>query len=162
MFKITTVTGVKEVEGTPYSIPELPAIEMFIHKDLNGRQYTISEVTTGKAMATENKLKEVKNKLLQIALNVGVDKINEIIKSNYTVEQFENTYNKYVVLRAEFENIFNFDMPKDYLCGGLDVIRLSDRLGISDLDISMKDYIGQKYGNRAVEVCKELMHIKGI
>ena len=46
MFKITTIRGVMEVEGTPYSIPELPAIEMFIHKDTMSDNYTISEVTT--------------------------------------------------------------------------------------------------------------------
>ena len=99
---------------------------------------------------------------MKIALNVGIDKIRELINNTYTVAEFEVAYNKYSKLREEFKVIFNFDMPKDYFCGGLDVIRLSDRLGISNLDISMNDYIGQKYGNRAVEVCKELMEIKGI
>ena len=63
-YEIVTVHGIDTVEGRPCKFAELPNMEFFIHK-VNNRYYSLSEVTTGLEVFTDNTIKGVKNKLLE-------------------------------------------------------------------------------------------------
>ena len=63
-------------------------------------------------------------------------------------------------MKDEFKSIFNFDAPMCLYTGTLDVIKLDERLGTSRLDgISMKDYISNKYGQRASEIVEAMISV---
>ena len=92
----------------------------------------------------------------------------KIIHDAKTIEEMIEQYNKdlekrakknkkFQKLRNEFQELTGITVPIDPLIGGLDIIRLDKKLQTPD-NVSMADFLKNKYGERASKIVDEMIN----
>ena len=151
-------TTFEVVEGELLEVKEIPNIQFFIRKINNG-YWNISEVKSGLEVFTDKTKKAVIQKLINYELE-HPSIIKQCVDNARSIDEQKARLKKINELEDEFTRIFNFEMPKCYFTGGIDIIKLDEKLGTNRLDgISMNDYIINKYGQRASEIVDALISV---
>ena len=76
---------------------------------------------------------------------------------NNDLEKQAKKNKKFQKLRNEFQELTGITVPIDPLIGGLDIIRLDKKLQTPD-NVSMADFLKNKYGERASKIVDEMIN----
>jgi len=162
-FKIAMGNGIEEVEGIIKSFKECPNEEFGIRKVLDVWEATHIRsgllVTRGKTqkICLDN-LKNIFNdveKLKAIHEAKDIDTVIEEHKEWLAKQAKKNQ--KFQKLRNEFRELTGITCPIDPLIGGINIIKFDKMLGTPD-NVSISDYLKEKYGERANQIVDEMIN----
>lgn len=161
-FKIALGTGISEVEGYIKTFKECPN-EEFGFRKLNADRWEVTHIRSGFQVTQGKTQKECTAKLQEIFKD---EQKLKIIHDAKTIEEMIEQYNKdletrakknkkFQKLRNEFQELTGITVPIDPLIGGLDIIRLDEKLQTPD-NVSIADHLKNKYGDRASQIIDEM------
>lgn len=163
-FKIALGTGISEVEGYIKTFKECPN-EEFGFRKLYADRWEVTHIRSGFQVTRGKTQKECIANLQEIfkdeqKLKIIHDAktIEEMIEQhNKDLEKQAKKNKKFQKLRDEFQKLTGITVPIDPLIGGLDIIRLDKKLQTPD-NVSMADFLKNKYGERASKIIDEMIN----
>ena len=162
-FKIALGTGISEVEGYIKTFKECPNEEFGFRKSYTDN-WEVTHIRSGFQVTQGKTQKECIAKLQEIFKD---EQKLKIIHDAKTIEEMIEQYNKdlekrakknkkFQKLRNEFQELTGITVPIDPLIGGLDIVRLDRKLQTPD-NVSMADFLKNKYGERASKIVDEMI-----
>ena len=161
-YRIATIIGIEEVEGVIKTFKECPN-EKFGLRHVDGF-WEVTHLRSGYLVARGVTRKICLNNLMNVFNDS--DKVKEIHEAKdieivtkeqkeYFEKRAENN-RKFHKLRDELKEHTGITCPIDPLIGGIDIIRFDKMIGTPE-DVSMSDFIKNKWGDRANQIIDEMV-----
>ena len=80
-----------------------------------------------------------------------------IEQHNKDLEKQAKKNKKFQKLRNEFQELTGITCPIDPILSGIDIVKLDKMIGTPD-NVSMADYLKNKYGDRASQIVDEMVN----
>ena len=154
----------EEVEGTIKIFDECPN-EQWGYRKISNSFWSVTHIRSGLAAVQGETqascTKQLKNmlsnkKIVEYLQHVkGIDETIAERKEQFEKKAIQNK--KFHKLREEFKELTGITCPIDPILSGVDIVKLDKMIGTPD-NVSMADYLKNKYGDRASQIVDEMVN----